>query len=111
MRKIATTGLVLLLLFLLAGVAMATPAQEEERGTIRGGVYEDVNGDGRCLNISLEGKKPKIKSSIEKMRKNIARVMGLDVSQVGVTATSGEGLTDFGCGDGMQCFAIITTME
>jgi 2-C-methyl-D-erythritol 2,4-cyclodiphosphate synthase len=43
------------------------------------------------------------------MRKNTARVMNLDISQVGITATSGEGLTDFGCGDGVQCFAIVTT--
>jgi 2-C-methyl-D-erythritol 2,4-cyclodiphosphate synthase len=45
------------------------------------------------------------------MRQNIARVMQLDISQVGVTATSGEGLTDFGCGDGVQAFAIVTTEE
>ena len=45
------------------------------------------------------------------MRENIARVMNLNASQVGITATSGEGLTDFGCGDGAQCFVIVTTME
>jgi 2-C-methyl-D-erythritol 2,4-cyclodiphosphate synthase len=45
------------------------------------------------------------------MRQNIARILKLDVSQVGITATSGEGLTDFGCGDGVQCFAIVTTMQ
>lgn len=61
--------------------------------------------------ISLEGKKPHFKKHLLALRTNIARVMQLDISQVGVTATSGEGLTDFGCGDGVQCFAIITTME
>lgn len=61
--------------------------------------------------ITLEGKRPHFMKHIPAMRENIARVMGLDVTQVGVTATSGEGLTDFGCGDGLQCFAIITTME
>ena len=45
------------------------------------------------------------------MRLNIARVMELDVTQVGITATSGEGLTDFGCGEGVQAFAIVTTHE
>ena len=55
--------------------------------------------------------KPKFKSRLIEMRANIARVMGLDISQVGITATSGEGLTDFGCGDGVQCFAIVTTQE
>jgi len=61
--------------------------------------------------ITIEGKKPKFKSRLLEMRTNIARIMNLDVTQVGVTATSGEGLTDFGCGDGVQCFVIITTQE
>ena len=45
------------------------------------------------------------------VRRNIAKVMGLELSQVGLTATSGEGLTDFGCGDGIQCFCVISTCE
>lgn len=61
--------------------------------------------------VTIEGKRPKFKSRLIEMRENTARVMGLDVSQVGITATSGEGLTDFGCGDGVQCFVIVTTME
>lgn len=61
--------------------------------------------------ITIEGKKPHFKQRIVEMRQNIARVMGLNITQVGITATSGEGLTDFGCGDGVQCFAIITTQE
>ena len=61
--------------------------------------------------ITLEGKRPHFKMRIPEMRENIARVMQLGVSQVGITATSGEGLTDFGCGDGVQCFVIVTTIE
>ena len=61
--------------------------------------------------VTIEGKKPKMKEHIVLMRQNIARIMKLDVSQVGITATSGEGLTDFGCGDGVQSFAIVTTEE
>ncbi len=61
--------------------------------------------------ITIEAKKPKFKDSLLKMRQNIARIMRLDISQVGITATSGEGLTDFGCGDGVQAFAIVTTQE
>jgi 2-C-methyl-D-erythritol 2,4-cyclodiphosphate synthase len=61
--------------------------------------------------ITIEGKKPKFKDRLMDMRTNIARVMNLDITQVGITATSGEGLTDFGCGDGVQCFAIVTTEE
>ena len=61
--------------------------------------------------VTVEAKKPKFKERIFEMRQNIARVMQLDISQVGITATTGEGLTDFGCGDGVQAFAIVTTEE
>lgn len=61
--------------------------------------------------ISLEGKRPIFSPRLTQMRANIAKVCQLDVSQVGITATSGEGLTDFGCGEGVQCLCIITTIE
>jgi 2-C-methyl-D-erythritol 2,4-cyclodiphosphate synthase len=61
--------------------------------------------------ITLEAKKPMFKQRLEEMRQNIARVMGLNVKQVGITATTGEGLTDFGCGHGVQAFVIVTTFE
>jgi 2-C-methyl-D-erythritol 2,4-cyclodiphosphate synthase len=61
--------------------------------------------------VTIEAKKPKFKERLTEMRANIARVMGLDIADVGLTATSGEGLTDFGCGVGVQCFAIVTTVE
>jgi len=63
------------------------------------------------VSVTIEAKKPHFKNRIDEMRKNIANVMDLDIKQVGVTATSGEGLTDFGCGAGIQCFAIVTTKE
>lgn len=61
--------------------------------------------------ITFEGKKPELRESIDDIRKNIARIMNLDLAQVGLTATSGEGLTDFGCGDGAQALCIITSIE
>ncbi len=61
--------------------------------------------------ITIEGKAPKFKKRILEMRENVARVLKIPVTSVGITATTGEGLTDFGCGDGLQCFAIVTTME
>ena len=61
--------------------------------------------------ISIEAKKPRFKERFNEMRQKIADVMGLEIQDVGITATSGEGLTDFGCGDGVQCLAIVTAME
>ncbi len=61
--------------------------------------------------LSLEGSRPHFKSHIFAMRENTARILEINTNQVGITATSGEGLTDFGCGDGLQCFAILTTIS
>ena len=61
--------------------------------------------------LTIEGKRPRMQGKSLAMRQKIAEVMRLDVSQVGLTATSGDGLTDFGCGDGLQCFCILTTVE
>ena len=63
------------------------------------------------LAITIEAKRPKMQNKIDSMRQKIAEVLKLDISQVGITATSGDGLTDFGCGDGIQAFCVITTME
>ncbi len=61
--------------------------------------------------ITIEGKRPKLKHRRQEIRENIAAVMGISPEQVGITATTGEGLTDFGCGEGAQAIAIITTEE
>jgi 2-C-methyl-D-erythritol 2,4-cyclodiphosphate synthase len=61
--------------------------------------------------ISLEGKRPYFEGRIEKMKEKISKVLGIEKNQVGITATSGDGLTDFGCGEGVQCFCVITTRE
>lgn len=61
--------------------------------------------------LTIEGKRPRLQKRIDEMRESVARVMQLEISQVGLTVTSGDGLTDFGCGDGLQCFCVLTTME
>ena len=58
--------------------------------------------------ISLEGLRPRFFERYEEIRKSIAKSLGIEFSQVGFTATTGEGLTDFGCGDGVACIAIMT---
>lgn len=60
------------------------------------------------LSISIECKSPKITPKIEEMRENIARILEVKENQVGITATTGEGLTDFGRGEGISVFCILT---
>jgi len=54
MKKYWTIGLALgLLLALFVGAVSA-----QENGSIRGAVYQDVNGDGKCVNTGVPGEGP-----------------------------------------------------
>lgn len=61
--------------------------------------------------LSVEGKKPHLKKYLEQIKKNVASILNIEAEDVGITATSGEGLSDYGCGDGVQCFSIITVFK
>lgn len=61
--------------------------------------------------ICIEAKRPKIKERIEEMKKRIAQILQIDPRDVGITASTGEGLTDFGCGEGVQAFCCLSCIE
>lgn len=61
--------------------------------------------------LTIEGKRPKFQKRANEMRQSIASAMGLTLDQVGITFTSGDGLTAFGCGEGLMCYCILTTGE
>lgn len=61
--------------------------------------------------LTIEGKRPRLQDRNLEMRQNIADVLKIGLDQVGLTATSGDGLTDFGCGEGLQCFCVLTVSE
>lgn len=60
------------------------------------------------LSISIECLVPKISPKIKEMRTNIARILNVSENQIGITATTGEGLTEFGKGNGINVFSCIT---
>ncbi|MCL2013933.1 MAG: 2-C-methyl-D-erythritol 2,4-cyclodiphosphate synthase [Oscillospiraceae bacterium] len=61
------------------------------------------------VSFSIECLVPKITPSIPQMRENIAALLGIKQNFVGITATTGEGLTAFGKGEGIQVFCTILT--
>ncbi len=63
------------------------------------------------VSLTIEGKRPRMQARNSEMLSKIATLMRIDIDQVGLTITSGDGLTDFGCGDGLQCFCILTTIQ
>jgi 2-C-methyl-D-erythritol 2,4-cyclodiphosphate synthase len=58
--------------------------------------------------ISLEAKRPHFQEQLPLMKQKIASIIGIATSQVGITAISGDGLTDVSCGDGVSCLTVIS---
>jgi len=56
----------------------------------------------------LLGKIFKITPKLDEMRNSLASLLSIDVADVGITATTGEGLTAFGRGEGIQVLSIVT---
>jgi 2-C-methyl-D-erythritol 2,4-cyclodiphosphate synthase len=69
--------------------------------TLRG--YRLVN-----VSVAVEALRPKLLKHIPAMKRSLARLCGLTVEDIGITATTGEGLTSFGRGEGIQAFVIIS---
>lgn len=60
------------------------------------------------VSICIEAKKPYVKiETAHKMKKIIARLLLVGENQVGITFTSGEGLTPFGRGLGIAAFSAV----
>lgn len=60
------------------------------------------------ISISIEARRPHLADYIPSIRSSIANLLSLKIDHVGLTATTGEGLTSFGKGDGIQALVIIT---
>lgn len=70
---------------------------------------EDIQ-DAKIIHcsVSVECLVPKLKPHFDRIRSKIAELLDLPVSSVGLTATTGEGLTSFGKGEGIQAFVILS---
>ena len=60
------------------------------------------------ISLSIECKIPKITPKIEAMREKIGMLCGILPEHVGITATTGEGLTAFGRGEGIAVICAVT---
>jgi len=61
--------------------------------------------------ITLEMLRPKLAPHVESIRQNVAGILGILPHQVCCQATTGEGLTAFGKGEGIQAFVVVTAVE
>lgn len=63
------------------------------------------------ISCSIEAKRPKITPKIAEMRVRLSQLLNLTIDDIGITATTGEGLTAFGRGEGIQVICIATAMN
>ena len=72
---------------------------------------EDLRRQGyrTChLSVSIEGSRPKITPQVESMKRSLGALLQVPPEAIGITATTGEGLTDFGRELGVSVFCVLT---
>jgi len=63
------------------------------------------------VSIALECLRPKIDPKVPVLRESIAGLLGLEVADVCITATTGENLNDVGRGLGIHATVIVTAVQ
>jgi 2-C-methyl-D-erythritol 2,4-cyclodiphosphate synthase len=63
------------------------------------------------LGLSLECQKPKIAPIADKIKKILSAILKIKETQIGINASTGDGMTAFGNGQGIQCFAIVSLVR
>jgi len=66
------------------------------------------DGEITHVSFSIECKTPRLSGHIENMRLSIAKILHVSPGSIGITATSGEGLSAFGRGEGIMVFCSVT---
>lgn len=88
-----------------------------EQGIVDSRVYVEkaleTLGTIRLLHVSItvEAQRPRLSPYIEAIRRSVAEILSLPLESTGLTATSGEGLTSFGKGEGIQVFIIASASQ
>ena len=60
------------------------------------------------VSIMIEASKPKLEPHTDKIKSSLSKILNLEKERIGITYTSGDELTTFGQGKGMQCFVVVT---
>ena len=63
------------------------------------------------VGITIECQKPKIDPVSDLIKESVANILGIEPEQVGIIATTGERLTAFGKGEGIQVFTVVTAIH
>ncbi len=76
------------------------------------GMVKEIGYRVHNIGIMVEAAKPRIPvDRVEEMKRSIADLTGVGDRDVGITFTSGEGLTSFGRGEGVLAQAVVSLMK
>lgn len=66
--------------------------------------------DGKILHIAftMEGARPRMQKRMDEVRETVAKMVGIEVSRVGMTVTSGDHMTAFGRGEGLMAYCALS---
>lgn len=74
-------------------------------------ILKRAHDDGLVINnvsVSLECREPKIEPMASLLKESLKTLLAAKAEQIGITATSGEGLTSFGKGEGIKCTCVVS---
>jgi len=63
------------------------------------------------VGISVECKMPKILPIEDEIKQNLAPILETERENIGINATTGEGMTAFGRGEGVQAFVVVSLVK
>lgn len=63
------------------------------------------------VGFQFEGREPRIDPLTTRLKSSLSKILYLAPEHIGITATTGEDLTHFGRGEGLQCFAVATLQK
>lgn len=93
MKKIITINVALVLLLVM--VVGAVSAYDDEHGTIRGAIYQDVNGDGHCVNTGVAGEEPLAGITLEFVSSDGQHIVHLYTGENGTYGLANAGLSNW----------------
>ncbi|MAG91389.1 hypothetical protein CMO83_01815 [Candidatus Woesearchaeota archaeon] len=77
-------------------------------------ILDKLNEKNQKLNnvgVMIEASRPKLEPHTDKIKESMSKILDLEKEKIGITYTSGENLTAFGQGKGMQCFVVVTLVQ
>jgi len=63
------------------------------------------------VGLTIEARTPKIEPVRDAIKASVAALLVIDPRDVGINASTGEALTAFGRGEGIQAFAIVSLVS